>query len=223
MTTMKPLKLITELYEDVTSLFEEVDGKKQLFIEGTFAQAEKKNRNGRIYPSSILEREVNKFINEWVNTKRALGELNHPASPTVDPKNASHRIVEMRKEGNDFYGKALILNTPMGNIVRGLMEGGTNIGVSTRGLGTVKTSGGAMVVQEDFKLATIDIVSNPSGIDCWVNGLMEGVEWIFEEGILKQVTEQKIEEIKKELDKPKLSEADMLKAFNKFLNALNNK
>ena len=197
------MKLITEFNEGATAVIEESNGKKNLYIEGIWAQAAKKNRNGRIYPSHILDREMNRYINEFVKTNRALGELNHPQSAKVNPDRASHRIVELHKDGNDWYGKALVLGTSVGNTVRALIEGGTQLGVSTRGLGTVKTIGGVNEIQEDYKLICADVVTDPSGIDCWVDGIMEGVEFgangevieIARKKILK-APKSKLEEIK---------------------------
>lgn len=188
------MKLIVE--NDMTDLaiLNETDlttGKTQLFIEGVFAQSEKRNRNGRLYPDHILEREVESFNENLIKQNRALGELEHPEKPGINPDRVSHRITEMKKCGNDYIGKALILDTPCGNIARGIIEGGTTMGVSTRGVGTLtKTSEGAMV-NENFGLVTVDIVTNPSGIDCFVKGIMEGVEWQLDEsGVYKQAERQ---------------------------------
>lgn len=175
------MKLITETTFEVDVLEEATSGNKDLYITGPFAQAEKKNRNGRIYPLSILEREINRYDREMIKTGRALGELEHPQSTEIDPRKASHRIVEMKKVGNDFIGKALVLDTTDGNIVRGLIKGGTNIGVSTRGVGSVTNRGGINEVNEDFRMLAVDVVMNPSGPDCFVNGIMEGVEYILED------------------------------------------
>lgn len=179
------MKLITEYLPDTTNVVtEEVDGKKKLYIEGIFMQAAKKNRNGRMYPTSVLESAVNKYITEEVETNGAIGELNHPTNPIPDPNNASHRIIELRKEGNDFYGKALILNTPQGQKVAGLLEGEVRLGVSSRGLGTVKEVKGVNEVQKDFQLKTVDIVHNPSAPDAFINGIMEGVDYMTDGSML---------------------------------------
>lgn len=212
------MKLITEFYDQTTTLVEETDGKKNLYIEGIFMQAEKKNRNGRIYPEKVLDREARK-LQEKIAQHRALGELNHPTRYHVDPKYASHRIVELNKVGTDWVGKALILNTPEGNIVKGLLEGGTQIGVSTRGVGSLKESNGVNIVQEDFDLSTVDIVSDPSAPDAFVNGIMEGVEWVWENGLL---VEKVVSEIKKDIEKTpakRLTE-EKIKAFEKFMKAI---
>ena len=188
------MKLITETNWDEVSLIEESNGKgKSLYIEGPFAQAAKKNRNGRIYPEHILEREVNRFINEKVLTNKALGELEHPQSPTINLERASHRIVSLRKEGSDFIGKALLLSTPCGEIAKGLVEGGTQLGVSTRGMGSVTERKGYNEINEDFRLVTVDIVGDPSGPDCFTNGVMESVEWMLDEsGIFKTKEREKV-------------------------------
>lgn len=193
------MKLMTEYLPNTTKpIFEEVEGKKKLYIEGIFMQAAKKNRNGRIYPTPILESAVNKYITEEVMTNGAIGELNHPKSPIPDPDNASHKIVELTKDGDNFYGKALILNTPQGNKVRGLIEGEVRLGVSSRGLGTVKAVNGVNEVQNDFLLKTVDIVHNPSAPDAFINGIMEGVEYLTDGSMIDQNEADRIEqEIKK--------------------------
>ena len=213
------MKLITEQNFDVNYIRENLEeGKKpNLFIEGIFMQGDIKNRNGRIYPAKILENQMNFYVENYVSKHRSLGELNHPNGPTINLDKVSHMITAMYREGSDFYGKAKILDTPMGNIARSLIDEGASLGVSTRGLGSVKNSGGAMVVQEDFVLNTVDIVSQPSAMDAWVNGIMEGVEWIWQGGALKEVT---LNEIKKDLDKPLLTEAQVLRNWKKFLKTL---
>lgn len=181
--------LITEFLEDTTKCLVEQadDGSKKLYIEGVFMQANRKNRNGRIYPKDVLAEQVRQYNENFVRTNRALGELNHPQSPVVNPERASHRIVALKESGNDFYGKALVLNTPMGNIVRGLIEGGTQIGVSSRGLGTLKANkDGINEVQSDFKLICVDVVADPSAPDAFVNGIMEGREWVWENGAIRE-------------------------------------
>jgi len=214
--------LITEYLEDTTqvTIEESSDGKKNLFLEGIFMQAEQKNRNGRIYPQSILEAQVNKYVETHVKTNRALGELNHPQSPQVNPKDASHRITSLKTEGNNFVGKALVLNTPNGNIVRGLLEGGTAMGVSSRGLGTVKSNkSGINEVQKDFRLVCVDVVADPSAPDAFVNGIMEGHEWVWNSG----KAEKQIEKAKKLImhaPARRIQEAK-LEAFNKILTDVN--
>jgi len=160
------------------------DGTKKYAIEGVFMQSESKNRNGRIYPKKIMESAVDKYVEEQVSQNRAVGELNHPEGPTVNLDKVSHLITDLRWEGNDVVGKASILDTPMGQIVKGLLEGGVNLGVSTRGMGSLESRGGAMYVKEDFTLSTVDIVQDPSAPNAFVNGIMEGVEWVWRDGIL---------------------------------------
>lgn len=208
------MKLITEtFFDNKAQLVESSEpGKKEWVIEGIFAQAEKKNRNQRVYPKGVLHEQINKYVNEKVSTMRAIGELNHPDYPLPDPAKASHVITAIRENGNDYFGRAKILNTPQGMIVQGLLEGGVQLGVSTRGLGTVSEG----VVNRDFTLNTIDIVSDPSGIDCWVNGIYEGAEWVWQNGILVEST---VAGIKKQLDE-NYSEAKAIAAFNKFIKAL---
>ena len=214
------MQLITEYLDNTTQVLieEGKDGKKDLFIEGVFMQAEQKNRNGRIYPQSILESQVQKYVSEYVKTNRAIGELNHPQSPTVNPERASHLITNLRTEGANFVGKAKILDTPMGNIVRGLVEGGVQMGVSSRGLGTVKANNrGINEVQSDFKLVCVDVVADPSAPDAFVNGIMEGHNWVWENGILREedvakVYKQVLRTPKGALDEVKLSAfAELLK------------
>ena len=167
------MKLISELTENVKYLVEESDGKKNLYIEGIFLQSECVNKNKRKYSKSIMEREVNRYRKEFVEQNRALGELGHPDGPQINLERVSHRIVSLKEDGNNYIGKALILDTPMGNIAKSLLEGGTKIGVSSRGLGSLKPVNGINEVQDDFYLATAaDIVSDPSGPQCWVDGIM---------------------------------------------------
>jgi len=193
------MKLISEYVEnDLQCIVEKKeDGSKKFVIEGVFAQADKKNRNGRVYPKAIMERAVGKYVDEQVSKKRAVGELNHPEGPTVNLDKVSHLITDLRFEGNDVVGKAQILDTPMGQIVKGLLEGGVQLGVSTRGMGSLEQRNGAMYVKDDFILSTIDIVQDPSAPDAFVNGIMEGVDWIWNNGILEaQVIEKMETEIK---------------------------
>ena len=216
------MKLIAEYNDqELSYVTEEVDesGKKNYVIEGIFAQAESKNRNGRIYPRSIMESAVHKFATEQVATKRAVGELNHPEGPTVNLDKVSHRITEMTWEGNNVMGKALILDTPMGNIVKGLLDGGVQLGVSTRGMGSLENRNGVAYVKDDFILATVDIVQDPSAPDAFVNGIMEGVDWVWNNGILEpQVIEEMEAEIK---NAPKAySSAVQIREFKNFLSLI---
>lgn len=179
------MKLITELNEEVKFVTEATEaGKKEMFIEGVFMQAERENRNGRMYPLPILTREATRYVNEYVNKGRAFGELGHPQGPTINLERTSHLIKELRLEGNDFYGKAKILDTPYGNIVRNLINEGATFGVSTRGMGSLEErSDGVKVVKDDFYLATAaDIVADPSAPDAFVRGIMENKEWVYVDG-----------------------------------------
>jgi hypothetical protein len=188
------MKLIAEYTEDnLEILTEEKNGKKSYSIEGIFMQAETKNRNGRIYPRDVMESAVDKYNTEQVVKGRAVGELNHPEGPTVNLDKVSHKIESLDWRGNDVVGKARILNTPMGEIVKGLLEGGVNLGVSTRGMGSLQQSGGAMVVKPDFLLNAVDIVQDPSAPSAFVNGIMEGVEWVWNNGIIEAQTIEKME------------------------------
>jgi hypothetical protein len=173
------MKLITENIEEVRYVIQEdkATGKKKSIIEGVFMQAEQKNRNNRIYSKPILENAVKRYSTEQVAKNRAVGELNHPDTPTINLDKVSHRITELRWEGNDVMGKAIILDTPMGRIARGLMEGGVQLGVSSRGMGSIEQRGGISYVKPDFMLATVDIVQDPSCVDAMVDGILEGVEW----------------------------------------------
>ena len=183
----KPMKLITETIEDVQILTEERDGKKLLYIEGVFLQGAIKNRNGRMYPFEVLDREVERYNEEYVRTKRALGELGHPDGPTINLDRVSHRITSLRAEGNNFIGKAQILDTPMGNIAKSLLGEGVQLGVSSRGMGSIEKREDVAVVRDDFMLTTAaDIVADPSAPDAFVNGIMEGKEWVWDNGILKE-------------------------------------
>lgn len=180
------MKLITEHSEDLRYFSESAEnGEKKFIIDGIFMQAEQVNRNRRIYPKKVLEKAVNKYITEYVNKGRAVGELNHPDGPTINLDKVSHRITELQWNGNDVVGKALILDTPMGKIVKGLLEGGCQLGVSSRGMGTVASKNGQTFVNDDFVLSTVDIVQDPSAPSAFVNGIMEGVEWIWANGLLK--------------------------------------
>jgi len=214
------MKLITEQVEDIKLLTEEKGGKKILYIEGVFLQSELKNRNGRMYPFETLNREVGRYNEEYVKPKRALGELGHPDGPTVNLDRVSHRIVELRAEGTNFLGKAQILDTPMGNIAKSLLESGVQLGVSSRGMGSIDKREDCSVVQDDFMLTTAaDIVADPSAPDAFVNGIMEGKEWIYNNGA---VQEQTVEQIKKRIDNAALNQMEEVKlsAFNQYLQGL---
>lgn len=177
------MKLITELHEDVSYITETAEsGEKKHFIEGIFLQAELKNKNGRIYPMGVMEREVTRYMKDIVENNRAYGELGHPQGPQINLDRVSHIITELKRDGNNYIGKARLTETPMGNLALGLLKSGANLGVSSRGMGTLKPmKEGIMEVQDDFRLATAaDIVADPSAPDAFVKGIMEGVEWIFD-------------------------------------------
>lgn len=215
------MKLIAEYLDQEISLIKESteSGKQNYVIEGIFAQAETKNRNGRIYPKAIMESAIHKFNTEQVMTKRAVGELNHPEGPTVNLDKVSHRITEMVWNGNSVVGKALILDTPMGNIVKGLLDGGVQLGVSTRGMGSLENRSGTMYVKDDFMLSTVDIVQDPSAPEAFVNGIMEGVDWIWNNGVIEPQAIEKIETEIKKAPRADLYETQV-REFKNFLSLL---
>ena len=194
------MKLISESIEDVDYLIEDDEsGKKNYKIKGPFLQAEIKNRNGRIYPMPILQKEVNRYNKEYIQKNRAFGELGHPDGPTVNLERVSHLITNLYPDGNNFIGEAKILDTPYGKIVKNLIDEGAKLGVSSRGMGSLVPSRGAQVVKDDFYLATAaDIVADPSAPNAFVEGIMEGKEWVWDNGAVKEMD---IENYKKELDK----------------------
>ena len=218
------MKLISEFIEnDIEFLVTEgKNGKKNYAIQGIFAQAEKKNRNGRIYPMPIMEKAVGKYDTEQVQKGRAVGELNHPEGPTVNLDKVSHKIDELKFEGNDIVGKASILNTPMGEVVKGLLDGGVTIGVSTRGMGSLKQNGNTMVVNDDYLLNAIDIVQDPSAPSAFVNGIMEGVEWVWNNGIIEARTIEQMETEIKKAPRADLYETQV-REFKNFLSLLKSK
>lgn len=215
------MKLITEHIEDLSySILESAKGgEKKYIIDGVFMQAEQVNRNRRVYPKKVLENAVSKYLTEYVNKGRAVGELNHPDGPTINLDKVSHRITELSWNGNDVVGKALILNTPMGNIVKGLLEGGCQLGVSSRGMGTVASKNGRSEVNDDFTLSTIDIVQDPSAPSAFVNGIMEGVEYFWDNGLLKAQQIEKYETEIRKTSSPNLAEAQV-RIWNDFLSNL---
>lgn len=181
------MKLITEMNEEVSYVVEAAEnGKKKFAIEGVFMQSDTVNRNGRVYPRAILEGEVDRYSKKYVRENRALGELNHPSGPTVNLDKVSHLITDLRMEGKDVIGKAKLLETPCGQIAQNLLEAGVRLGVSSRGMGSLKENRGYKEVQKDFMLSAVDIVADPSAPNAFVNGIMEGVEWVWDNGILKQ-------------------------------------
>jgi hypothetical protein len=213
------MKLIREEIEKIEVLTESVNGKKNLFIKGVFLQAEQVNRNGRMYRMPVMEREVNRYNEQYVQKGRALGELGHPDGPTVNLDRVSHKIVELYKEGNNFIGKAQILSTPMGKIAESLLKEGVCLGVSSRGIGSLRpTKEGYNEVGEDFMLATAaDIVADPSAPDAFVQGIMEGKEWIWDGGLLREkAAEQTKKQINTLVDQNALEEYK-LSLFNEFL------
>jgi len=216
------MKLITEYVEqNIETICEQKkDGTKEYFIEGVFMQSNKKNRNGRIYEKASLERAVDKYVTEQVSQGRAVGELNHPEGPTVNLDKVSHKITDLHWQGNDVIGKASILNTPMGLIVKGLLEGGVKLGVSSRGMGSLVQKNGASYVGDDFMLATVDIVQDPSAPSAFVNGVMEGVEWVWDNGLIRQQDIEAIETEIKSAPRKNLQEAE-IRAFKNFLSKLN--
>jgi len=214
------MKLITEQIEAVEFLIEENGSKKNHFIEGVFLQADIKNRNGRVYAMNVLEKEVGRYTESYISKDRALGELGHPEGPTVNLDRVSHKIVSLQKEGSNFIGKAKILDTPMGKIAKNLIDEGVKLGVSSRGVGSISERNGAAYVRDDFMLATAaDIVADPSAPDAFVEGIMEGKEWVWDNGILQ---ERHIAQMKKELDQATLFNIQERKvsAFEKFLKGL---
>tara|TARA_B100000900_G_scaffold394741_1_gene392457 strand:+ start:94 stop:750 length:657 start_codon:yes stop_codon:yes gene_type:complete len=218
------MKLIAEYNEDHLEVLTEAkaDGGKKYSIEGVFMQAETKNRNGRIYPKPIMEKAVSKYVTEQVSKGRAVGELNHPEGPTVNLDKVSHKIESLDWKGNDVVGKATILETPMGMIVRGLLDGGINLGVSTRGMGSLERGNNAMIVKDDFLLNAVDIVQDPSAPSAFVNGVMEGVEWVWNNGIIEAQTIERMETEIKKAPRADLYETQV-REFKNFLSLLKTK
>jgi hypothetical protein len=213
------MKLITEEVSQVEFVVEGKGADKKMFIEGVFLQGEIKNRNGRMYPITTLAREVNRYCESFVNKGRALGELGHPDGPTVNLDRVSHKITVLEQRGNNFYGKAQILSTPMGKIAQSLIGEGVTLGVSSRGVGSLQTTNeGVKIVGEDFMLATAaDIVADPSAPDAFVSGIMEGKEWVWDGGILREQLASKTQKrINTLIDQKKLDE-QKLTLFNEFL------
>ena len=216
------MKLITELNEDVKYIVEEKEGKKHVFIEGIIMQGEIENRNGRMYKINTLEKEMNRYNEQYVMKNRAYGELGHPSGPTINLERACIMFKKLYREGNNIMGKAKVLDTPMGNIVKGLVSEGASLGISSRGMGSIKeNSNGIMEVQDDFHLATAgDIVADPSAPDAFVRGIMEGVEWVWDNGLLKA---ERVEQYKQEINRgarQKISEETAIKVFNQFFKDL---
>lgn len=219
------MKLITEVNETIKVIEEaKEDGRKNYYIEGVFLQAGIKNRNGRVYPQETMIREVARYNNEFIKKNRAYGELGHPSGPTINLERVSHMIKELRQDGNNVVGKAKIMDTPYGQIVKNLLDEGALLGVSSRGMGTVKEKNGVMEVQNDFYLATAaDIVADPSAPAAFVNGIMEGVEWVWTNGTFKESalesSQNKINAAVRTKNKKKMDEA-MLRVWNNLLKTL---
>lgn len=217
------MKLIKEYVESVKCITEAVKDtkEKQYYIEGVFLQSNLKNKNGRMYPENTMDNEVNRYMKEYVEKNRAYGELGHPESPSINLDRVSHMITGLKKEGTNWIGKAKILETPMGKIARGLLEGGANLGVSSRALGTLRMNKeGVQVVQDDFLLSTAaDIVADPSAPDAFVRGIMESVDWIFVDGKFEQKQIDRTKEFIESTPKKRLTEASIM-AFQSFLKHL---
>ena len=220
------MKLFAEVNETVNiveEVLDEATGKKNLFIEGVFMQSNVKNRNGRVYPTEVLDKEVDRYNKEYVEKKRAFGELGHPQGPTINLERVSHLITDLKKDGDNYMGKAKIMDSPYGQIVKGLIGEGATLGVSSRGMGTLKPNkDGVNEVQKDFYLATAaDIVADPSAPDAFVNGIMEGVEWIWDNGALKAVDLDQIkEQIESDTESRRSREERSLRAFQSAMELL---
>ena len=215
------MKLIAEFNETISPVItESKNGQKEYFIEGVFMQSDIKNRNGRVYPKAIMEKEVNRYKKEFVEKDRAFGELGHPEGPTINLDKVSHLIQSLELEGKNYVGKAKVLSTPNGEIVKALINDGAKLGVSSRGLGSLEQKGDAQYVKNDFQLATAgDIVADPSAPEAFVEGIMEGVEWVYQNGILTQL---QVEDMQKELRSAKLNklEETKLNLWKRFVESL---
>ena len=214
------MKLITEQITDVQVVTEEKNGVKSLYITGPFLVGEQKNRNKRIYPMHVLQKEAKRYTEEYISKNRAFGELGHPDSPSINLDRVSHLITNLKQEGNIFVGKAKILETPMGKIAKSLLEGGAQLGVSSRGMGSLKENDGVNIVQDDYYLATAaDIVANPSAPGAFVQGIMEGKEWVWDNGIIKEMD---VVEMYDEISKAKRNQIEeiSLRIFENFLSKL---
>jgi hypothetical protein len=218
------MKLITEVVEDINILTEETNGKKTHFIEGIFLQSNLQNRNGRVYPKEIMQKEVERYNESYVKSNRALGELGHPDGPSINLDRVSHMIVSLKEDGDNYIGKAKLMDTPMGNIAKGLIEGGAKLGVSSRGMGTLKANkDGINEVQNDFYLATAaDIVADPSAPDAFVQGIMENKEWVVVNGVWTEQACDMSKKYIKKASKKQLEEAK-LQVFQRFLSHLSSR
>lgn len=215
------MKLVRQyISEDyINEVLEESDGKRSYFIEGVFMQGNTKNRNGRVYPTDVLREKLEDYQRDFIVKKRSFGELGHPNSPSLNLERVSHLITEIRQEGDNFIGRAKVLDTPYGQIVKNFIDEGAKLGVSSRGLGSVATKNGIMEVQRDFKLSTVDIVADPSAPDAFVDGIMESVEWVYENGVLK---EKDIEHVQREIRKTPSRELQekKIEIFRRFMQNL---
>ena len=214
------MKLICEVVEELETLVEAKENGKDYFIKGVFLQAEQKNRNGRVYPMETMQKEVARYNKQYVQTSRAFGELGHPDGPTINLERVSHLIKEISQDGNNFMGKAKVMDTPYGKIVKNLIDEGAKLGVSSRGMGSLKSQGGTQIVQNDFHLATAaDIVADPSAPMAFVEGIMEGKEWVWDNGVIKEAI---ISNMKRNIVKAPSKNLDetKLRAFNSFLSKL---
>lgn len=214
------MKLIKEINETVSYLEEESNGKKVLHIEGPFLVAEKKNRNGRLYEYNTMKKEVHRYTEDYINKQRAFGELGHPETPSINLDRVSHMIVSLKEDGNQWIGKAKILDTPMGNIARSLIEGGAQLGVSSRGMGSLKNVNGVNIVQPDFYLATAaDIVADPSAPGAFVQGIMEGKEWMLVNGVWTEQDYSEAKALVKAATREQIEEVS-LRIFGNFMKKL---
>jgi len=212
------MKLITEHNDQqLEYITEGAGGKKDTYIKGIFMQSEKQNRNGRIYPKVIMEKAVAQYDEKYIKTKRSVGELNHPDGPTINLDKVSHIITELSWQGDDVIGKAKLLNTPMGLIAKGLIEGGVQLGVSSRGMGSLVSKNGKNYVGEDFVLGTVDIVQDPSADNAYVNGIMEGASWIYDAAKSSWVKQEMIEDLVRGAKKGKINEELLVKQFKDLL------
>jgi len=225
------MKLFREINEEVEILTEETEkGEKKYFIEGVFLQGNLKNRNGRIYPMEILDKEASRYSKSFIEQKRAFGELGHPDGPTINLERVSHMITSLRREGENYIGKAKVMDTPYGKIVKNLIDEGAKLGVSSRGIGSLEEKRGVNFVKDDFQLATAaDIVADPSAPDAFVNGILEGKEWVYEAGLLvtrnASRAEEMVEDTKKEIKRirsvnPRVVEEKAVNAFSRFMQNL---
>lgn len=211
------MKLIVEHSEDIELLTEEKDGKEYTYIQGVFLQGDLKNRNGRVYPMPVLQREVTNYNENFVQKSRALGELGHPDGPTINLDRVSHKIVELYQDGSNYIGKAKLLETPMGQIAKNLLREGVQLGVSSRGVGSLESKGGSNYVRDDFMLTTAaDIVADPSAPDAFVDGIMEGKEWVWNNGTFKEADLQRVKEELDSVSRNQL-EGKILEGFEKLL------